>query len=89
MITLPPVSAATQHQGTQLVETKTTRSRRSLVMPPIVINPSVLTVAVRPSSASQLVNAGSTWTWVLTAPSSSRAQVVLNSNDTVMAPIAG
>ena len=46
------------HQGTQLVETKTARSRRSLVMPPIVI------IALRAHRARQAVEhlaAGERW----------------------------
>lgn len=51
------------HQGTQLVETKTDRSRRALVMPPIVISALRAHRARRPWSDSRLENTGSTRTW--------------------------
>jgi integrase len=46
------------HQGTQLVETKTTRSRRTLVMPPIVIN---ALRAHRARQAMERLAAGERW----------------------------
>lgn len=55
------VSRASQripHQGTQLVETKTDRSRRTLVMPPIVIN---ALCAHRGRQAVERLAAGERW----------------------------
>ena len=46
------------HHGTQLVETKTARSRRSLVMPPIVIN---ALCAHRGRQAVERLGAGERW----------------------------
>lgn len=46
------------HQGTQLVETKTERSRRALVMPPIVIN---ALCAHRGRQAVERLAAGERW----------------------------
>ena len=46
------------HQGTQLVETKTERSRRTLVMPPIVIN---ALCAHRGRQAVERLAAGARW----------------------------
>ena len=50
------------HHGTQLVETKMERSRRKLVMPPIVISALRSHRAREASSALELENAGSTST---------------------------